>query len=44
MRLSFGYSSDIDVVVDGLAVFKALGFHQVRPRLNSQLNSLKDIA
>ncbi len=25
-KMSFGYSSDIDLVVDGLSVMKALGF------------------
>lgn len=43
-KMSFGYSSDIDLVVDGLSVMKGLGYASPQSKHASELNSLTDIA
>ncbi len=42
--MSFGYSSDIDVVVNGVSIMKSLGFIKVIPKFINQINNLKDLA
>jgi hypothetical protein len=39
--MSFGYSSDIDVVVNGVSLMKSLGFIKVEPKFTDKINNLK---